>query len=61
MKEAEGEGKGKAGGGGRWLVGSAECNVCVAQDCGTVLRADFEHDVQGHHNNNSQFFEGLAV
>lgn len=60
MKEAEGEAKGKASG-GRWLVGSTECNVSVAQDCGTLLRADFEHDVQGQHNKNSPFFEGLTV
>lgn len=35
MKEAEGEEKGKVrGGGGRGsLVGTAECNICVAQDC----------------------------
>lgn len=52
--EAQGEAKGKASG-GRWLVGRAECNVCVAQDFGTVLRADFKHNMQGQHNN-SQFF-----
>lgn len=57
MKEAE-EGKGQAVGGGRWLVGSAESNVCVSQDCRTVLRADFEHHVQEHHNNNSQILKG---
>lgn len=58
MKKAEGEGKGQAVGGGRCLVGSAECNVCVSQDCRTVLRADFEHHVQEHHNNNSQILRG---